>query len=276
MKKILIPTDFSENANHALRYAIQMGKYIGFEEIFLLNATTVPVNPGDTLLPVSKILLEDSQKRMQEFLKEVKTWDGAELFTFHVHSSVDDPVAAIIAYAEKIRPDMIIMGSKGASGIGEFLFGTVAASVLEESDIPVWVIPGNISFDKIRSIAFAADLKTLENLDSLRLLKNICIALEAKLQMVHVTKDKNLDIDQSKEKETLLNYFHGIQVQFHSVISENIYTGIEIFMQDANPDVVAVLSRKRNFFDKIFHSSMSKRMAYRTFIPMLSMKEIPF
>ncbi|MBW7937263.1 MAG: hypothetical protein H3C71_09040, partial [Flavobacteriales bacterium] len=96
------------------------------------------------------------------------------------------------------------------------------------------------------------------------------------LQMVHVTKDKNLDIDQSKEKETLLNYFHGIQVQFHSVISENIYTGIEIFMQDANPDVVAVLSRKRNFFDKIFHSSMSKRMAYRTFIPMLSMKEIPF
>jgi len=274
MKKILVPTDLSENANHALRYAMKLGKQAGFDEIFLLNATTVPVNPGDTLLPVTKLLLEDSQKQMAEFLTEVKSWEDAEAFDIHIQSSVDDAVSAIRDYANKIQPDLIVMGTKGTSGIGEFLFGTVSAAVLEQSDIPVLVIPGDVPFQKISSIAFAADLKNIENMDSLRILKNLCIALQARLHIVHVASNATLNIEESKEKSDLLDYFHGLQLQFHSLTSESIYTGIEIFMQDFDLDAIAVLSRRRNFFEKIFHTSMSKRIAYRTFLPLLSMKEL--
>lgn len=274
MKKILVPTDLSENANHALRYAMKLGKQTGFDEIFLLNATTVPVNPGDTLLPVTKLLLEDSQKQMAEFLTEVKSWEDAEAFDIHIQSSVDDAVSAIRDYANKIQPDLIVMGTKGTSGIGEFLFGTVSAAVLEQSDIPVLVIPGDVPFQKISSIAFAADLKNIENMDSLRILKNLCIALQARLHIVHVASNATLNIEESKEKSDLLDYFHGLQLQFHSLTSESIYTGIEIFMQDFDLDAIAVLSRRRNFFEKIFHTSMSKRIAYRTFLPLLSMKEL--
>lgn len=274
MKKILVPTDLSENANHALRYAMKLGKQTGFDEIFLLNATTVPVNPGDTLLPVTKLLLEDSQKQMAEFLTEVKSWEDAEAFDIHIQSSVDDAVSAIRDYANKIQPDLIVMGTKGTSGIGEFLFGTVSAAVLEQSDIPVLVIPGDVPFQKISSIAFAADLKNIENMDSLRILKNLCIALQVRLHIVHVASNATLNIEESKEKSDLLSYFHGLQLQFHSITSESIYTGIEIFMQDFDLDAIAVLSRRRNFFEKIFHTSMSKRIAYRTFLPLLSMKEL--
>lgn len=273
MEKILVPTDFSENANVALKYALQLGRSIGLNKIYLLNATTVPVNPGDTFVPVTTILLEDSQKLMAEFKQKVEDWEEAKGFTFHVHSAVDDAVTAIKNYANKIKPDLIIMGTKGASGIGEFLFGTVSAAVLDHSDYPVLVIPGKTIYRKPDSMAFFTDLKKLEVKDSLQAIKNLCIALEAQLYLVHVSDDAVMDENELIEKQELLDYFHGLKMQFHVVTSESIYTGMEIFMQDFQPDVIAVLSRRYSFFERIFKSSMSKRVAYRTFLPLLSMKE---
>lgn len=273
MEKILVPTDFSENAETALKYAIQLSRFIGLTEIYLLNATSVPVNPGDTFVPVTTILLEDSQKLMAEYKQKVEAWEESKGFTFHVHSVVDDAVTAIKNYADKIKPDLIIMGTKGASGIGEFLFGTVSAATLDHSEYPVLVIPGKTIYRKPESFAFFADLKTLEIKDSLRVLKNLCIALEAQLHLVHVSDDAVMDENELKEKQELLNYFHGLKMQFHVITSESIYTGMEIFMYDFQPDIVAVLSRRYSFFERIFKTSMSKRVAHRTFLPLLSMKE---
>lgn len=273
MEKILVPTDFSENAETALKYALQLSRSIGLSEIYLLNATSVPVNPGDTFVPVTTILLEDSQKLMAEYKQKVEAWDEAKGFIFHVHSEVDDAVTAIKNYANKIKPDLIIMGTKGASGIGEFLFGTVSAATLDHSEYPVLVIPGKTVYFKPESFAFFADLKTLEIKDSLRVLKNLCIALEAQLHLVHVSDDAVMDENELKEKQELLDYFHGLKMQFHVITSESIYTGMEIFMYDFQPDIVAVLSRRYSFFERIFKTSISKRVAHRTFLPLLSMKE---
>lgn len=273
MEKILVPIDFSENANVALKYALQLGRSIGLNEIYLLNATAVPVNPGDTFVPVTTLLLEDSQKLLAEFKQKVEDWEESKGFTFHVHSEVDDAVTAIKNYSYKIKPDLIVMGTKGASGIGEFLFGTVSAAVLDRSDYPVLVIPGKTSYRKPDAIAFFADLKNLEVKDSLQPLKNLCIALEAQLHLVHVSDDAVMDENELKEKQDLLDYFRGLKMQFHVITSESIYTGMEIFMQDFQPDMVAVLTRKHSFFERIFKSSISKRVAYRTFLPLLSMKE---
>ncbi|MCX7744210.1 MAG: universal stress protein [Flavobacteriales bacterium] len=273
MERILVPTDLSENAETALKYALQLSRSIGLSEIYLLNATSVPVNPGDTFVPVTTLLLEDSQKLMADYKQKVESWEEAKGFTIHVHSEVDDAVTAIRNYADKIKPDLIIMGTKGASGIGEFLFGTVSAATLDHSEYPVLVIPGKTTYRKPESFAFFADLKTLEIKDSLRVLKNLCIALEAELHLVHVSDDAVMDENEIKEKKALLEYFHGLKMQFHVITSESIYTGMEIFMYDFQPDIVAVLSRRYSFFERIFKTSMSKRVAHRTFLPLLSMKE---
>ncbi len=93
------------------------------------------------------------------------------------------------------------------------------------------------------------------------------------MHLVHVSDDAVMDENELKEKQELLDYFHGLKMQFHVITSESIYTGMEIFMYDFQPDIVAVLSRRYSFFERIFKTSMSKRVAHRTFLPLLSMKE---
>ena len=77
-------------------------------------------------------------------------------------------------------------------------------------------------------------------------------------------------------KENILQYFHGIELQFYSVTSVQIDAGIEVFIEDLAPDLVAVLHRHHSFFEKLWKASISKKIARHSQIPILSLSESAF
>lgn len=271
-KKILVPTDFSEPFKSALKYAMAFAHYVGAEDIYLLNSAYVPVNPADSLVSVSKVMMEDSEKMFEELKAEISNMPEAEGLRFHTRVLVDDLVSAIKIYSKDVHFDYIVMGTKGASGIEEFLFGTNAADVLENSDVPVLVVPEYNKFKKPQHIVLASDLKDVNDLSVLEPLKNLAIASEAKVVILHISRDKTLSDVEETQKAKLKDYFHGLEVHFQVIHSENIYAGIEMYMVDQVPDIVAVLSRKHGFFESIFSESISKKIAHRSIIPTLSMR----
>lgn len=273
MKKILVPTDFSAPAEEALRYALQFGSLAGANEIILLHSAYIPINPAETFVPVTNMLYEDSGKMMDALQAKAREWPETEGFTFTPVVMVDDMITSIRKASQNLNPDYIVMGTKGASGVQEFLFGTNAADVLEQSDVPVIVVPPQTVFKKPVEIVFAADLQNIPDMEVLATLKNLAIACESRLMVLHISQDLNLTAEELKEKEKLKDYFHGLDFYVQVLHSESIYTGIEIYLQDHSPDMMAVLSRRHGFFDKIFRASISKKVAHRTIIPLLSLRE---
>lgn len=272
IKRVLVPIDFSEPSKAALKYAMEFGQFSGLDEIHLLHSIYIPVNPSDSLVSVSKIMIEDGEKLFEDLKNEISTWPQSKGFKILSKVMVEDVVSAIKSYSKNVELSYVIMGTKGATGLEEFLFGTTAADVLEQSDVPVIIVPPYTIFHKPSHIVFASDLKDIANMQVLAPLKNLAIACESKVVILHVSRDVNMTEVEVKEKEDLKNYFHGLELHFQVIHSENIYAGIEMYMQDQVPDMVAVLSRKHGFLESIFRESISKKLAHRTIIPMLSIR----
>jgi nucleotide-binding universal stress UspA family protein len=272
-KRILVPVDFSPSSDMALTYALNFATFVGADEIHLLHAVQVPINTADTVISVTGMLMEDAQKKMEEVKQKTLLRSEAQNRTILTRCLVEDVITAVRDYTKEINPDYIVMGTKGATGLQEFMFGTTAADLLENSEIPVLVVPEYNEFKKPEEVVFAADLKNLPDKEVLAPLKNLVIGFNARLMLLHISTDLNLTETEEQEKTALKEYFHGLDLQFRVIHSENIYTGIEVYMQDNSPGMLAVLSHKYNFFERIFHSSIAKKIAHRTLIPMLSLRE---
>lgn len=140
IRKILVPVDFSEHAGAALATAIGLARRFG-AEIHLLHCT--PLNPGSVSpygIAVPETFAHDLR---QAALHELGKWRGkvsAEGLTVREHLSTRFPPEVIPTLAEEIGADLIVIGTRGLSGLKHVLLGSVAERVLRQAPCPVWVV----------------------------------------------------------------------------------------------------------------------------------------
>jgi nucleotide-binding universal stress UspA family protein len=276
-KTILFPTDFSESAHNAMRYGLQLYKGRGYKYI-LLN-TVEPATASSSagmIVNMSEIMAKDSL----EGLKKDKQWieglpeaNGCEIETVQMFGEFVSCLRHII---RDKKVDMVVMGTTGASGLKEFFVGSNAAAVIQDISIPTLTVPFNADFDGIKRIVYATDLKPFKGLEFLRFLKDIVNRREADLSILHVVKSssKITEGDKNVAKDQLGEYFSDIDVDFASVEAEDTVEGIQGFMRsNKDVDLLTMVPRKKNFFEKIFSKSVAKKVAYHSSIPMLTLQQ---
>jgi nucleotide-binding universal stress UspA family protein len=141
MKKILVPTDFSERATEALRHGGELAAAEGAELIALYADTFEP--PVEfTSREVGGIAqsIENSRRRAQEELERCLAQNVPPGVKTQAVVIEDLPVPAIVGYAKRHAVDLIVMGTHGRSALGRILMGSVAARVVAESPVPVRTI----------------------------------------------------------------------------------------------------------------------------------------
>ena len=157
MKKILLPTDFSDNAENAIKYAVQLYKDEKCNFI-LLNTYTPIIYQVEHLqasapqLQVLEIVKETSKRKLNELIQTIKTEFNNPNHTFTQISAFNTLTAEIDALFEGNIMDLIVMGTKGASGLKEVLFGSHTIHVLKNTKCPVIAIPSGFSHAFVRSI----------------------------------------------------------------------------------------------------------------------------
>jgi nucleotide-binding universal stress UspA family protein len=149
MKKILVPTDFSDTANKARDYAIQLAQLIE-AEIILLNTYHIPYSGASagTLINIDKIALEESEKAMHLQLEYVKSnYSNIKVSTLCRSGLLIDSVSRI---GQSNEVDLIVLGTTGASGAIENMLGSNASALIGSVNIPIITIPkeGKINFPK--------------------------------------------------------------------------------------------------------------------------------
>jgi nucleotide-binding universal stress UspA family protein len=270
ISKILIPTDFSTVANNALQYAIQLAKKTN-ASIHLLHVNNIPIMDASFPNEVYQTYtaeIEDFAKNSFENLENLYLNKSNLQFDKHTaYGFVNDEIQE---FANNNNIDLIVLGTTGASGIQEILIGSNAASVVAKAEIPVLVIPPTSTFADIKKIVYASDFNEPE-FPSVSRLAFFANLYEAEVNVLHIKSfaDNLFDAEHnffSRNKE-------NVEVNRWKIVKlpegESIIDSINNFVETEHPNLIVMAKHNRSFFDRLFHRSLSKQMAYHTKIPLL-------
>ncbi len=162
MKKILVPCDFSDAAIHAFRFAIDVAAMSG-GEIMLLHVIETPVSADTLLMPTlyfEKEMLDDMKAAAHRKFKALKDkWLKNSQVRVSTYVEYGDVNFTLHQYIAKKKADLVIMGTKGATGAKEFFVGSNTEKVVRKSKVPVIAIKQYVKAASIRSIVFPATLQ---------------------------------------------------------------------------------------------------------------------
>ncbi|MEQ9286754.1 MAG: universal stress protein [Cyclobacteriaceae bacterium] len=278
IKKILVPTDFSPCSINALKIAAGLAKGQN-ASIEIVHAVHVPAHPHVDVLAAQSIvepILEDYEKKVDlQFNNLKKQIPELANVSFSIQKFVSLPSDAIHTVLSTSDIDLVVMGTKGSHDLLEKLVGSMSAEVIRFSKIPVLMIPENIKSLKIGSIAFAADLKEIKNPDQLDMLLFFAKASGAELTVFHFSNDYDDDHleELARENMKLIHKLEGIKVSYAHLDEQTVSDGILKFIDKYKIDMLAMYPRHHGLWDRIIHTSTTRKIAMRIKTPLLTIHE---
>lgn len=267
MKKIIVPIDFSPVSIHGIDYALQVATLLN-AGIELMHVFMPPIDPQyGSIIGVSDLAGIQEEKINQ--LNQIRDTYADKLaphskITMNAQCAVGFPVEELVKASREA--DLIIIGARNEKGTIDKIFGSVSSEVARKAHCPVMVIPYNYNFKPIKQILYAFNHDSDQS-HFLSLAKKFADGFDAILHIVHINEGKeNLRYD---TKEILLEYFSRNEVQFDHVDAESVIDGINTFIESHPVDLVIMVTKKRNFWESLFHHSATKEIALNTHVPLL-------
>jgi hypothetical protein len=166
---------------------------------------------------------------------------------------------------------MIVMGTKGTSGITEKLLGSVASHVIQHANRPVLAIPDEARFAGIHHITYATtfDEQEFKVIDGLLAFAKL---FDAQISCVHIQQktDKWIHLQHDFFRNIYSNELSHEKMDFFILNSEEVVEGLSHFAMERESDVIAMLTHKRTAFSRLFHPSITRKVALHSEIPLLA------
>lgn len=274
MKKIILPTDFSENAYNAIRYALQLfrGENCTF---YLVNTYTPAVYQAEYVLhSPSQIGLGDMyQSHSMEQLDEVKArlekefgYPGHTLIT---HSAFNTVVDEVVDMVTKEGAQLIVMGTQGATGAKEILLGTHTVHVLQRAQCPVLVIPSGFAYEAPSGILFPTDYEVDYRNVALQMLLAVAKTHASVIEVMHVATGYELTDVQKANRKHLEALLKQLSHRFHDLPGQEIITAINTFQERAEVNFLAMVKNKHTFMERLFIEPVIKKITFHVTIPFM-------
>lgn len=275
MKTIIVPTDFSETAYNAARYALGLAKQTGAVRILLYHAYELIVPIPDLPTAVPMVNMEDLKASSLEGLQRMKD-ELAPLISegITVDYRADNHLLAanIDQVCKEEGADVIVMGITGGSQLEEILVGSNTVDVVKNSSYPVIVVPTQATFRPVKKIVFACDLRKVAKTTRKELLHKLLDEFRPELHVLNIQKEGKEHMH-PEENQELDNMLHNYNPQYHFVDHPNIVEGITGFAEKEAADLLLIIPKKHGLFDSIFKRSHVSRIAFHTHVPLLSIHE---
>lgn len=273
MKRILVPTDFSEHAEDALRVASQIAKKNN-SEIILLHMLELPQQSNDaivggTSIPETMLFM----KKANETLDEVASKEYLEGIPVTEIVKMDKPIHGITQISKDYDVDLIIMGSHGSSGVEELLIGSNTEKVVRNSEIPVLVIKKNIPNFNASDIVFASDFSE-EAKKPFEKLLNFTKLFDSKLHLVTICTPNSFKPTHVSEKamNDFVTEFDITNYTTQIYNDTNIEKGIINFSNRIDADVIGMCTHGRTGFAHFFNGSISEGLVNHAVKPVITLK----
>lgn len=277
MGKILVPIDFSENSIIAARYAREIALE-NHDELVFLHVYTRHVNKYANFMVHGEHIVDPTIKESEEQLNQLVGVVKEKWPTLIISQLFDEGILAEVISKETARNQykVVVMGTKGASGLESVLIGSNTYDVIRDSQTPILAIPANASAYKKDTIALLTNFKPGE----LEVLKQAIPVFGSKfhLLLIHINKqevdikilDKKLTewIDNIITETGIDDVSYTVKNRSHFANSaEKIANGIQTMIRDENIDIILITKSRKTFFQNLFNENIIKKMAMGIVIP---------
>lgn len=273
MRKILVPTDFSDQAENALKVAAQLARKHNCE-IYLLHILEIPLHKVDPLnsyndLPEAVFFMKLAHKKFESLTEK------AYLKDIVTHETVDfhEIFKGIFHICKKHEIDLVIMGSNGSNGLTEMLIGSNTEKVVRTSETPVLVVKKEHKSFKVDHLVFASDFKK-ESVPSYLKIIDFANMLKAKVHLLMVnTPNKFIttaSANRRMEKFVEASAFSNHTLNIYN--DANIEKGIMNFSQSINADLIGMSTHGRQGISHFFNGSISEDLVNHAKRPVITFK----
>jgi len=274
-RHILIPTDFSANSWGSIGYGLKLFKD---EEcsFYLLNATTLKASVMSNLSnKLLKTMKANALKELEEMKDIVENNNANANHDFEIILSGEELNKAIKTAIKKCNIDLIIMGTKGATGAKEIFFGSNTVRIVNDiKDCPILIVPEDYNFVVPKQIAFPTDFNRFYNDNDIKPLKEFADLYNSKIRIVHINEEEELNDVQEYNlevlQEHLIDYEHSLHwMPKYAKKSKEIND----FIEELEIDMLAMVNYERSFIEKIIREPIIKKIGFRPIVPFVVIPE---
>jgi len=280
MKSILLPTDYSANSWNAIEYALNF--YKGQECIFYIlhvNRLSNVVTNDSPFIPtqdvIEDIYTKPAQKQLRKLLKKILLkFPNNDNHKFYALTDYNFFIESIRKNVEEKKIDIIVMGTKGATGLKKLIVGSNTGDVITKVQCTTLVVPENAKYSDPKEIAFPTDFSLFYNIDTLKPVTDILDQTNASVRILHISKkNEELNLNQNKNKEILEDYFLDYDYSFHFLSNKKVEDAVQCFVESRDVDMIAMVGKNLNYFQQILFHSRIEEISYHTDVPFLVLHE---
>lgn len=279
MKKILIPTDFSDNAKHALAYAIEFERNSD-STIHLVHVVTPILVESPNAAILNSILLEETKNIAQKKMSALKRYakermEGGIPAESRIETSivVGVPIYEINEKASELAADLIIMGTQGVKHNRlQKIFGTVSKSLINRTPCPVLLVPFDYKYKEIENIVFASNLKSQES-DYLNRALDLLNPFEPNVRCLHVSNDDIYELDISDTAQHLVDNSTAKNTIFNVEYERKRIEAFEEYADQYKVEMVVMQRSKMNLLSKLIRKNLPNKLVDRLHIPLLVLND---
>ncbi|MBQ0787094.1 MAG: universal stress protein [Oceanihabitans sp.] len=274
MKKILLPTDFSDNSKNAISYALKLFKEE--ECIFYILNTYTPIVYQMEYMQASTgqfelydVVKKSSLHGLSTIKKEIeKTYFNAK-HTIQTISTFNTLISEIKDLVRSKNIDMVVMGTQGASDVKGVLFGSNTVHVFKNVKSPILAVPSGFEFEPVQEVLFPTDYEVDFQDNQIEPLLELASNSHYRVNVLHVNYGEMLSEKQKQNKENLKVYFKHIAHIFHDVKNNNVEDAINEFQLKAKINLLVMINNKHSFFENLFFKSTINQIGFHLNIPFL-------
>ena len=281
MIKVLVPYDFSEQAQNALDFTTGLANKIDNVHVDVVHVLEVPYSSsvgtmgGGEVMPEieNQIFFVEMMEKRKKQIEDLQKKYSNKNFTFQAKLKLGNAFKSISESILEEKTDMVVMGSKGSSGIEEVLIGSNTEKIVRTASCPVITVKSKTDPEHFKKIVFASDFREDED-EIARRMKNLQTLFDADLYFVVVNTPANFETTRESIKRIKMfakKYgFEGVKAEIYNSRSEE--SGIIEFAEDIDADLIAMATHGRTGFLHLITGSIAEDVVNHAKRPVWTLK----
>ena len=274
MRKVVVPTDFSENAFNALKYACQIFKYER-SEIFILHAYADEVYQQDTIVKrsflneIKEVTYQKAVSSLNNVLDQIREYSPNPKHKFKTIAAFGTLTDEINDLVNDQNVDIVVMGTRGETNDRKITFGSNTLQVLKYVQCPVLAIPEDYTYHSPKELLFPTDYMVPYKRRELKLLCEMSGSFRSNIHMLYINPLRKISLRQEDNREFLKECLQKARLFFETTEEEDKTVAITKYIVHNDIDMLVMVNSRHSHLEDMLHQSTIDKIGLHIKIPFL-------
>ena len=279
MRTVLIPTDFSANAMHAIDYALNLYK-CERTNFYFLHAYADKVygpfkkNGGKSIESRKDAVKKETNNALKKLVSKIKEKTHNPKHSYESVSAFESLVDAINDFVNQENIDIVIMGTQGQTADKKITFGSHTVQVFKYVQCPVLGIPENYEYQKPKKILVPTDYMLPYKRRELKLLSDITAEFKSEVYCLYISDFEDLSHRQIDNKRFLQESLPKAYVYFETTPVKNKAGAIMEYISNQGVNLLVMVNARHSFLEDMLYRSTVDEIGLNLKIPFLVMQNL--